>query len=103
MPRQGPVVSPQQGMWLGRQASVTDTTIEDRLCLQAAAVLQQDAGMGRRGAHTPAGFSAQVAAQMAAPNFFANPNVTSAAAAAAASAVQSLMAGEGPGHILVWD
>ena len=56
-------------------------------------MLQQDAGMGMRGPPTPAGFSAQVAAQMAAPNFFANPSVTSAAAAAAASAVQSLMAG----------
>ena len=97
-PRQGPDVSPG---YLAR-AGVSITATEGGLCLQAAAVLQQDAGLGRRGAHTHAGFSAQVAAQMAAPNFFANPSVTSAAAAAAASAVQSLMAGEGLGHNLAW-
>ena len=62
-------------------------------CLQAAAVIQSDPAMARYGHQGQAAFSAQVAAQMASPNFFASPNVTNAAAAAAASAVHSLMAG----------
>ena len=65
---------------------------------QAAAMLQQSGAgalgsLGQFGAGPGASYQ-QVAAQLAGPAFFSNPSVTSAAAAAAASAVQNLMAGE---------
>ena len=66
---------------------------------QAAAMLQQQGGPGHLGAlgqfggNPGSAFSSSVAAHMAGPAFFANPSVTNAAAAAAASAVQNLMGG----------
>lgn len=66
---------------------------------QAAAMLQQGqappnplSGLGHFGGGN-ANFNPQLSAHLANPAFFANPSVTNAAAAAAASAVQNLIAG----------